>query len=355
MLSSPTPTPLTIESTFHFPSQISAFALTPTFDIDSITFTVASNDQIPMKTRALLPSRSTLDRTYHFVDAYERWPLVTSLKYTTDGSKFLAGTDSKIAVFDTDSRDLKPYMLLNMRNLSHQNGCRGQVLSMDIAPTSRNLAVATNLHNVALFANEGLEGVKRGYITHFHLPHVAPADMSGAFGSGISQVKFSPNGTYLYAACRKSWRHFVFDVRNSRLCLGYFDSSPGSGQKFGFEVVGNGYGGHEVWCGTENGEIKVFRDPYLKEGEIECDDKLSVGNRPVVGVKFVHSGDYFVTVEGKEQIVSFFDDDDEAGAEGEFRGVVSGGGYRPRVRSEGCVKIWSQYPAERDEGDGVEL
>jgi hypothetical protein len=77
--------------------------------------------------------------------------------------------------------------------------------------------------------------------------------------------------------------------------------------------------------------IRVWRDPYMREGAVEADDVVSVddGGVPVVGSLVHASGSLAVAACGT------------IGAEEDMegRGLKRGGGSRPRVREWGTLDI----------------
>lgn len=183
----------------------------------------------------------------------------------------------------------------------------------------------------------------------------------------------------------------LYDIRSMRtevaFCAGRravtnqkigFDVVEGGGWEVGTGTAGSIGGSHEIWSGGTDGVVRVWRNPHLCQGAVECSESLKVGDMPVVGVRVVESGEYFVTAEGGQTVLGDnleeegsgdessdegkesdddeeMEDDDESeesdddGKEDDdpmtkrSRGVVTGGGNRPRVRCEGSVKVWSRY------------
>ena len=158
-------------------------------------------------------------------------------------------------------------------------------------------------------------------------------------GDGVSSLKWSPCGKYLYVAERSSDVLLIYDVRNFSLSLGYCAGRKAlTRQKLGFDIWNAGASpydieglSHEVWAGGTDGMIRVWRDPYMREGAVEADDVVSVddGGVPVVGSLVHASGSLAVAACGT------------IGAEEDMegRGLKRGGGSRPRVREWGSLDI----------------
>lgn len=275
----------------------------------------------------------------------------SSLIYTTDGTHFVCGTRNQISIFDLEYTD-DP--VLNLRTIpSARNklkdggrGYKGIVSSLSIAPSTGILAAGTRSRMVALYNAEG----SGEQITHFPLPGMVNRNkihneyLDGVIGNGVSQLKWSPCGRYLYVAERGSDALLVYDSRNFSFNLGYcVGRNAITKQKLGFDIwAGTGY--HEVWAGGVDGNVRVWRDPYLKEGAVEADDLIEVGNAPVSNTLVHPCGSLAIASSAYRKTVG--DDENEPG-----RGKFRGGGLRSRFREWGCLDILGLESCEK-EGEG---
>lgn len=105
-------------------------------------------------------------------------------------------------------------------------------------------------------------------------------DVAGS-GLGITNVEFSPDGTYLYVAERMSDGILVYDIRVQGRSLGVLRGRKAvTNQRMGFEVVGAGAGSgdeseesHEIWAGGTDGSVRVWRNPHRTEGVADPDEE----------------------------------------------------------------------------------
>ena len=116
-------------------------------------------------------------------------------------------------------------------------------------------------------------------------------------GDGVSSLKWSPCGKYLYVAGRSSNALLIYDVRNFSLSLGYCTGRKAqTRQKLGFDIWNAGASpydieglSHEVWAGGTDGKVRVWRDPYMKEGAVSPDEIVDVGGGGAVTGTLVHA------------------------------------------------------------------
>lgn len=164
-------------------------------------------------------------------------------------------------------------------------------------------------------------------------------ELSHMIGDGVTSLQWSACAKYLYVAERMSDCVLIFDVRNFKLALGYCAGRKAvTKQKLGFDVWGAGEsvyggdaGGQEVWAGGTDGCVRVWRDAYLKEGAVEADEvvKVGEGDAPVVRTAVHTSGSLAVAACGKMEV----------GEDRGSRGRERGGGERPRCKEWGSVDI----------------
>jgi hypothetical protein len=272
-----------------------------------------------------------------------------SLTYSHSGTHFFAGLQNSIATFDLSYPDDPIHTIATIPSARSKlkgggRGFKGWISALTLSPEtafshSSLLAAGSRTRNVGIYdATSGEE------VTTFSLPgtlngrKLANANMRHVMGDGVSSLKYSPCGSYLYVAERQSDVLLIYDVRNFSLALGYCAGRAAlTKQKLGFDVWNAGASpydiegmAHEVWAGGTDGMVRVWRDPYRKEGAVEADEVVSVGegDAGVVGTMVHASGGLAVAACGRVEI----------GAEG-LKGKERGGLGRPKCREWGSVEI----------------
>lgn len=219
-----------------------------------------------------------------------------SLVYSHSGAFFFAGHANEISIFDASYTD-KPVSSIptipSARSKRKGNGVgfKGLVTSLALSPSSvfaqdGVLAAGTRTRHVGLY---DARTEKRE--TCFGLPTSYPSSSSSEAtkniaGGGISQLQWSPSGTYLCIAERRSDSILIYDARNYAMALAHCTGRAAmTNQRLGFDVwsAGDGYGGYsdgaatEIWAGGTDGCVRVWRDPWEKAGSVEADHVVDVG------------------------------------------------------------------------------
>lgn len=273
-----------------------------------------------------------------------------SLAYSTSGTHFFAGGQNSISTFDLTDPSGPMHTIPTIPSKRNKlkgggRGFKGHISSLSVSPptfpsSEGILAAGTRTRYVGLY--DSLSGAE---VTHFPLPgtidgkklrtpHLAPL-----MGDGVSSLKWSPCARYLYVAERQSDVLLIYDVRNFSLALGYCVGRKAlTKQKLGFDVWNAGTSAwdgesvaHEVWAGGIDGMVRVWKDPYLKEGAVEADEVVDVGGddiMPVVSTLVHASGSLAVTARGS------LDSDTT-------RGIKRGGGTLPSFSDRGHLDIHS--------------
>ncbi|KAJ4329955.1 hypothetical protein N0V95_010125 [Ascochyta clinopodiicola] len=273
-----------------------------------------------------------------------------SLAYSPSGTHFFAGGQNSIAIFDLTNTDdpIQRIPTIPSRRNKLKGGGRGfkgyisaLSISPPTSPSSPLLAAGSRTRYVGIY--DSLSG---GEVTTFSLPgtvdgkKLVNANLAHVMGDGVSSLKWSPCARYLYVAERASDVLLIYDVRNFSLALAYCAGRKAlTKQKLGFDVWSAGASpydvqsvAHEVWAGGTDGMVRVWKDPYLKEGAVEADEVVSVGDgeaMPVVSTLVHASGGLAVTARGTL----------DAGGDSHAEGIRRGGGIRPRFTERGCLDI----------------
>ncbi|KAF2832866.1 WD40 repeat-like protein [Ophiobolus disseminans] len=272
-----------------------------------------------------------------------------SLTYSYTGTHFFAGARNTIHIFDLTDPSGPIHTIPTIPSVRSKlkgggRGFKGAISALTLSPptpTSSNglLAAGARTRHVGIY--DPFNGTE---ITTFSLPgtldgkRVYNANMQHVIGDGVSSLKYSPCGTYLYVAERTSDVLLIYDVRNFSLALGYCAGRQAlTKQKLGFDVWNAGTSpydiegtAHELWAGGTDGMVRVWRDPYVKEGAVEADEVFRVGDggAAVVGTMVHASGGLAVAACGR---IGVGDD----GVEGRRRG----GGNLPRFKEWGSVDV----------------
>ncbi|KAF9696224.1 hypothetical protein EKO04_005980 [Ascochyta lentis] len=274
-----------------------------------------------------------------------------SLAYSPSGTHFFAGGQNSIATFDLTNTDDPIHTIPTIPSRRNKlkgggRGFKGYISALSISPPTSTsseglLAAGSRTRYIGIY--DSLSG---GEITHFSLPGTVDgkklrnANLAHVMGDGVSSLKWSPCVRYLYVAERQSDVLLIYDVRNFSLALGYCAGRRAlSKQKLGFDVWNAGASpydvecvAHEVWAGGTDGKVRVWKDPYTKEGAVEADEVVDIEDgetMPVVSTLVHASGSLAVTARGT------LDTSDSLHG----GGIQRGGGTRPRFTERGCLDI----------------
>ncbi|KAF1841184.1 WD40 repeat-like protein [Cucurbitaria berberidis CBS 394.84] len=273
-----------------------------------------------------------------------------SLAYSHEGTHFFAGKQNGIATFDLEHTEDPIHSIATIPSKRNKlkgggRGFKGWISALSLSPPSTAshgglLAAGARTRYVGIYdATSGEE------VTHFSLPgtidgkKVRNENLRHIMGDGVSHLKWSPCGKYLYVAERQSDVLLIYDVRNFSLSPGYCAGRKAlTKQKLGFDVWNAGASpydieaiSHEIWAGGTDGKMRVWRDPYRKEGPVEADEVVQVGGEdmPVVSTLVHSSGSLAVAACGRIEI----------GEESTSQRPRRGGGLRPRFREWGSLNI----------------
>lgn len=273
-----------------------------------------------------------------------------SLAYSHEGAHFFAGKQNGIATFDLEHTDDPIHTIVTIPSKRNKlkgggRGFKGWISALSLSPPFASshgglLAAGTRTRYVGIY-----DATSGEVVTDFSLPGTIDGKkfrnekLRDIMGDGVSHLKWSPCGKYLYVAERQSDVLLIYDVRNFSLALGYCVGRKAlTKQKLGFDVWNAGASpydieaiSHEIWAGGTDGNVRVWRDPYRKEGAVEADEVVQVGagDIPVVSTLVHPLGSLAVAACGLVEV----------GDESRARGAERGGGIRPRYREWGSLDI----------------
>lgn len=355
---------LTPYAQFASPDPIWAFAINPYFDMndsDTTTVLVSRRDQyvslhnslwdvtidyMEEQQEAQQPSQkgpidiSTKLATYKLVDRMtEAVTAPMSLAWSPDGAYFYAGHKNTISTFDLNEPDGPISFVRTIpsdRNklLGGGYGFKGQISALSLSPPSsttndRVLAAGSRTRYIGLY-----DSISSEEITHFSLPGTVngrssyDSHFNNAIGKGVTQLKWSPDGKYLYIAERSSDALLIYDVRNFKVAVGYCAGRQAfTKQTMGFDIWTqvNDYStgeAHEIWAGGTDGYLRIWRNPWLSEGAVEAEAVIDVGEDPVSSVLIHPYGNAAIVAKSKHEVGG------EQGGKGIKRGGITAPSYR---------------------------
>ncbi|KAH7397107.1 hypothetical protein BKA66DRAFT_453674 [Pyrenochaeta sp. MPI-SDFR-AT-0127] len=273
-----------------------------------------------------------------------------SLAYAHDGAHFFAGKQNGIATFDLEHTNDPIHTITTIPSKRNKlkGGGRGfkgwiSALSLSLPSTTSTgglLAAGSRTRYIGIY-----DSTSGGDVTHFSLPGTIDGkkarneNLRHIMGDGVSHLKWSFCGKYLYVAERHSDVLLIYDVRNFSLSLGYcVGRKAETKQKLGFDIWNAGPSpydieamAHEVWAGGSDGHVRIWKDPYRKEGPVLPDEVVQIqyGKLPVVSTLVHSSGCLAVAACGVVDV----------GDEKYTQGRRRGGGVRPRYREYGSLDI----------------
>ncbi|CAA9958319.1 hypothetical protein PTMSG1_01881 [Pyrenophora teres f. maculata] len=359
------------------PNPIWAFAVNPLFNLQDPTSTTvllsrrdlyitlhnalwdtstpANSDTQPSSTAPV--NISTPLASYKLVNNLtEAVTAPLSLSFSSESTHFFAGTQDKIAIFDIQERDAPIHTIATIPAKRNKlkgggRGFKGYISALSLSPptissTDGLIAAGSWTRYVGIY-----DPVSGAEVTHFPLPgNIASSSSLGkmprnknldhVMGMGVSSLKWSPCGRYLYVAERSSDVLLIYDVRNFSYSLAHCAGRKAlTKQKLGFDIWNAGQSpydiegtSHEIWAGGTDGRIRVWRDPYVKEGAVEADEVVQIHGEeeiPVVSTLVHASGSLAVAACGVVET------DDGI----KMRGQQRGGGVRPKIREWGSLDI----------------
>ncbi|KAI9728160.1 MAG: hypothetical protein M1828_004621 [Chrysothrix sp. TS-e1954] len=240
---------------------IHALAVSPLFDVadGSSTVMLRSIQEHPVQLINPLSTSSEPLASYSWVDSLtEAYKTAASLAFTSTGTHFVAGARDCVACFDLSLSGCKPVVQhktipsRKMRGFFGGSGYKGIVSALDIS-SEGILATGTFTSWIALYGAEGRGELMASWQIEEEI------DDSMARGSGITSLRWSPCGRYLYVASRCCDRIVVYDVRVTGRQLGILTGrKSNTSQRLGFDVVPDGNGGHGIWAGGTDGIVRVW-------------------------------------------------------------------------------------------------
>lgn len=218
-----------------------------------------------------------------------------SLQFSRGGSHFVAGSDNLLSVFDASRVGEGPISYLPTSPKKSVMGMKGIVSALDFEVNSGILAAGTFSRHVGLYDNGG-QGECVGV---FRVQGTDADEEIG--GAGISQIKWSSDGRYLYIAERKSDGVMFYDIRNTGQLLGWLvGRNAKTNQRLGVDVVSS-QDETTVWTGGLDGYVRRWVNPHQQEGAVEFETECQGHNEAVSSVLNHQSGTVIASCSGQRR------------------------------------------------------
>ena len=279
LLANSGPHQLSTRRIIHSPSNVQSYALYPNFDLENPSTTVALSAarDLPISLVNVL-HMNTVHATYPLIHpTTEAYISPNCIAWSRDGSRFITGSMNQISVFDSSYDGSGP--ILKHKTVSGKtekkrfggstiHSCTGIFNALSISPDGL-LAAGTMQRQVTLYANEG----SGECMTSFSLSTLR-GERHTTKGSGVTQLAWSPCGTYLFVAERQSHVILVYDMRNTFERVAWLSGRQArTSQKLGIDVV-PAADGFEVWAGGTDGYVHMWKNLGSRSGEHAPDGSL---------------------------------------------------------------------------------
>lgn len=251
--------PLSLQpySLYHYPESIYSTAIYPWMNLQdpATCLVLVSTPDHPLTVQSLVYPSWT--QSYPNIDdSTERYLPAYSLAFTPTPPHFLAGSDSRICLFDLNRPGCGP--VSTMRTTPSRGApltserMRGIVSSMSVS-SDGILAAGTFGGAVGLYDSEG-SGATIGVFE------------CGENGGGVTGVRWSTSGQYLYVVQRRCSEILVYDTRKISGLVATLKGFKGeTNQRIGVDVTANG----ELWAGGTDGVVRIWdmeaKDECIRE------------------------------------------------------------------------------------------
>lgn len=213
-----------------------------------------------------------------------------ALIFSSEGNRFVSGSESLISVFDVASPGHEPVTSTQTGpkkakddRWNPSTSIRGIVSALSIEPCSKLLGAGTFTRQVGLYDLEG----QGSCVGAFSIAgNDADLDIGGG---GITQLSWSPCGRYLYISERKSDGIMIYDIRNTGQLLSWCRGRAAmTNQRLSVDIMMPTENSYEVWAGGSDGVVRMWKDAHLDENAVwptftwnAHDGQSSSASRPV--------------------------------------------------------------------------
>lgn len=178
---------------------------------------------------------------YTAFDHMDEIEAAQSISFNLAGDKIYSGANRVIRIFDAANPGRQETNVPTCRTRKDKFGQKGIISAISFCPDFSGLYAAGSFsQNVGLYAEN----------TNKRQALVQP------LGMGITHLKWSPCGYYLWAGGRKKSEIICIDIRMSKREVGRVDRPLASNQRVSFDI--DPWGKYLV-TGTQDGEILAYR------------------------------------------------------------------------------------------------
>ncbi|KAI8371379.1 WD40-repeat-containing domain protein [Radiomyces spectabilis] len=191
--------------------------------------------------------------SYCVIDHRERFIGPNVVAFNLDGSKIYCGYENMIEVFDVQREGQESTKLPTIPSRRSKQGQKGIISCLDFSPDYGGLyACGSYSQSIGIYDETNNELCLK---------------LTGMQG-GVTQVKFSPDGSLLFSASRQSDAILCWDIRNTANIL-YELPRPGkTNQRITFDIAASG---KVLVTGDQDGHIR-FYDLEIGASEEEDDE-----------------------------------------------------------------------------------
>lgn len=312
----PQPEALRLDRCWTSDFLVSAAVPHPSFNVAEPVTTLAliASEEIPIQLRDIVQaSQGSTDqvagpRTHSFYlksEASEKIQTASSLVFTSP-LKFVAGTNNQLYTFDLNRPGLPVNCITTAPHRKYRKsfiypGPLGTITALASAPSqtsdaTRSILAAGTLHReVGLFPRAADEAAGMS------LSISGDARRYGISGSGVTSCSWSPCGGYLYVAERNSDGILMYDVRNTRGCLGAcIGRHAETNQRMGVDVIQT-QDGHAVVAGGLDGVVRLWNNPDFRGRALVADEEWKMHDDAVSSAVIDPYGDVLATCSGQRQ------------------------------------------------------
>ncbi|KAI9275935.1 WD40-repeat-containing domain protein [Phascolomyces articulosus] len=181
-----------------------------------------------------------LRTSYTVIDHRERFVGPNVVSFNLDGSKIYCGYENTIEIFDVQRPGQESQKIPTIPQKRTKEGQKGIISCLDFSPDYAGLyAVGSYSHNVGIYDETNNELCLK---------------LSG-FKTGVTQVKFSMDGSQLFTVCRVSNVISCWDIRNTADVV-YDLPRPGqTSQRIAFDIDPSG---KLLITGDQNGNVLFY-------------------------------------------------------------------------------------------------
>ncbi|KAL1587906.1 hypothetical protein WHR41_03425 [Cladosporium halotolerans] len=301
-------------SVLKSPTNVQSYALPPCFDSRKphLAQVLSAPREQPLRLSSALDASVTLAKYPYINPNNEAFQSPNSLLFSGNGDRFIAGSQGKIAIFETASPLRRPLLEHRTNPLDPHlayTSMRDKGIIMSLAMSSQDvLAAGSTNRTVGLFPASGYGACETAFSV---APDPSDPDAAALHGTGITSLAWSADGTYLLVAERQSDGIHVYDVRYQRNRVAWLSGrNARTPQRLGISTVRRPTH-FEVWAGGVDGVIRMWKDPGLYGGFQEPTAEFPESHGDAISSVAWHpSGAAMVSCSGQRHTVNDDGNDD---------------------------------------------